>query len=113
MMTLSSQWIAITRISFHMLCNIFPENLISYVFQHFSRKFNEVKSQFDSPIPIVVAGGTSMPSGFGKKIKSVISTLDLPFEIKEIKRAASPRNAVVTGCLIQAILTQKKLIAGP
>jgi hypothetical protein len=84
-------------------------NMIEFVFKKFAEKFSKVKSQFDAPIDIVVAGGTSMPNGFGKKIKSVIGSLELPFEIKNIKRAASPRNAVVTGCLTQAIITQKKL----
>jgi hypothetical protein len=86
-------------------------SMVEFVFKKFAEKFAKVKSQFEVPIEIVVAGGTSMPNGFGKKIKSVISTLELPFEIKNIRRAANPRNAVVTGCLAQAVITQKKLIS--
>jgi hypothetical protein len=39
----------------------------------------------------------------------VIRGMDLPFKIKEIRRAADPRNAVVKGCLVQATISQKKL----
>lgn len=85
------------------------DNMLQYIFKNFSGKFLEVKSQFDAPIDIVVAGGTSMPKGFINKIKNVIGSLDLPFEIKEIRRAKDPRNAVVSGCLVQAIISQKKL----
>lgn len=85
------------------------DNMLQYIFKNFSSKFLEVKSQFDAPIDIVVAGGTSMPKGFINKMKRVIESLDLPFEIKEIRRAKDPRNSVVSGCLVQATISQKKL----
>lgn len=84
-------------------------NMIEYVFNHFAKKFDSVKSQFDAPIEIVVAGGTSMPKGFDKKLEEVIKGLDLPFSVKNIRRATDPRNAVVKGCLTQAVITQKRL----
>lgn len=85
------------------------DNMLQYIFKNFATKFLEVKSQFDAPLDIVIAGGTSMPKGFVNKVKSVIQSLDLPFEVKEVRRAKDPRNAVVTGCLTQAIISQKKL----
>jgi actin-related protein len=87
----------------------FYSNLIEYVFKNFAKKFAEVKSQFESPLPIIIAGGTSMPKGFCEKIKSVISTLDLPFKIKDVVQSKDPRNSVVKGLLIQAQITQKKM----
>lgn len=84
-------------------------NMIEYVFKNFSIKFQEVKSQFDAPLDIVIAGGTSMPKGFINKVKSVVHGLDLPFMIKEVKQSSDARNAVVKGCLTQAIISQKKL----
>lgn len=84
-------------------------NMIEYIFKNFSNKFMQVKSQFEAPIDIVIAGGTSMPNGFDDKVKKVIESLDLPFEIKEVRRAKDPRNAVVSGCLTQALISQKKM----
>jgi len=84
-------------------------NMIEYVFKNFSVKFQKVKSQFDAPLDIVIAGGTSMPKGFRNKVKAVINDLDLPFKIKDVKHSSDPRNAVVKGCLTQAIISQKKL----
>ncbi len=83
--------------------------MIKYVFDLFSKKFQEVKSQFDAPLDVVVAGGTSMPKGFVNKLKATISTMSLPFSIKEVRHARDPRNAVVEGCLAHAIVSQKKL----
>ena len=83
--------------------------MIKYVFNQFSEKFSEVKSQFDAPLPVVLAGGTAMPKGFCRKVEEVIKGMKLPFAIKEVKLASNPRNAVVKGCLLQARITQKKL----
>jgi len=83
--------------------------MIEFVFSHFAKKFAAVKSQFDAPLDIIVAGGTSMPKGFCKKLEEVIKRMDLPFKIKEIKHSADPRNSVVKGCLTQASITKKKL----
>lgn len=84
-------------------------NMIEYVFKNFAVKFQEVKSQFDAPIDIVIAGGTSMPKGFRNKVQAVINNIDLPFKIKDVKQSSDARNAVVKGCLTQAIISQKKL----
>lgn len=82
--------------------------MIDYVFKLFGKKFQEVKSQFTQPLDIVVAGGTSMPKGFCKKLEKIVRGMQLPFQIKEVRHAKSPRNAVVEGLLTQAIITQKK-----
>lgn len=91
--------------------NAYYENMLKYVFKNFAVKFQEVKSQFDAPLDIVIAGGTAMPKGFRDKVKAVINDLDLPFQIKDVKQSTDARNAVVKGCLTQAIISQKKLAA--
>jgi len=89
--------------------NVYYGAMIENVFKHFSKKFIEVESEFDAPLDIVIAGGTSMPKGFQKKVEEVVRGLKLPFEIKEIRVSSDPRNSVVKGCLTQAIITQKKI----
>lgn len=89
--------------------DVYYTNMIEYVFKNFARKFLKVKSEFEAPLDIVIAGGTSMPNGFKEKIESVVKKMDLPFKIKNVKQSKDPRNAVVKGCLTQAIISQKKL----
>ena len=84
-------------------------NMIEYTFKNFAKKFKKVKSQFETPLDIVLAGGTSMPNGFENKVRKVVQELDLPFEVKEIRKSKDPRNSVVKGLLIQAIISQKKM----
>jgi hypothetical protein len=93
-----------------MALDAYYDVMLKHVFTLFAKKFQEeVKSEFDQPLPIVVAGGTSMPKGFINKLTTVINSLTLPFKVKEIKHAKDPRNAVVEGCLAHAIASQKKL----
>lgn len=82
--------------------------MIEHVFKLFGKKFQEVKSQFTQPLDIIVAGGTSVPKGFCEKVEKIVRGLNLPFQIKEVRQAKSPRNAVVEGLLTQALITQKK-----
>jgi len=89
--------------------DVYHQNLIKYVFKNFAKKFESVKSEFEAPLDIVIAGGTSMPKGFRDKVEKVVRSLDLPFEIKDIKISKDPRNAVVKGLLTQAIISQKRL----
>lgn len=88
-------------------------NVVEYVFTEFAKQFQSVKSQFEAPLDIVVAGGTSSPKGFvDHKLEPVVRGLELPFQIRTIKHAKDPRNAVVDGCLAYAVAAQKKLEKG-
>ena len=89
--------------------NAYYESMIEYVFKLFAKRFAAVKSRFEAPLEVVVAGGTSLPKGFSKKIESVIETMDLPFNISRVRQPQDPRNSVVKGLLTQAIIAQKKL----
>jgi len=89
--------------------NAYYESMIEYVFKLFAKRFAAVKSKFEAPLEVVVAGGTSLPNGFCKKIESVIETMDLPFNISRVRQPQDPRNSVVKGLLTQAIIAQKKL----
>lgn len=92
--------------------DVYYGEMIRYVFSLFGKKFQEVKSEFDAPLDVVIAGGTSKPKGFVNKTKSVIQGMPLPFKVKDVRHARDPRNAVVEGCLAQAIVSQKRLEKG-
>jgi hypothetical protein len=86
--------------------------MLKYVFNLFSKKFKEVKSEFNKPIDIVLAGGTSMPPGFEKKVEKIVSELDLPFKVNRVIKSKDPRHAVVKGLLAQAEIVKRKLDKG-
>ncbi|MEI6126397.1 MAG: hypothetical protein WCQ99_07575 [Pseudomonadota bacterium] len=53
-------------------------------------------------IPIVLAGGTSMPIGFKSKFEKILHQISLPIEISEVRMAADPLTATARGALINA-----------
>lgn len=88
--------------------DIFYQTMIEHALTNFSAKFRELKSQYESPLEIVVAGGTASVPGFIDKFKLVLEKQELPFKVKSVRLAESPLYAVANGCLVKAIAAEKK-----
>jgi len=56
----------------------------------------------DTPVDIVIAGGTSSPPGFDKLFREVITQANLSIKIGEVIRPEDPLFSVARGCLIAA-----------
>jgi len=59
---------------------------------------------FSSPIPVAISGGTSMPEGFVEEVKAAFVESGFPIPISEVRRSASPLEAVAKGCYLAASL---------
>lgn len=81
---------------------------IEYVLDQFLKQFVAIKDKFaiPRPIPIVVSGGTSKAGGFLEFFQQTFESnrRKFPIEIKEIRAASDPLNAVAQGLLVQAAL---------
>lgn len=88
--------------------DIFYQNTIETVLNKFAEKFNKLDSKIDFPLDIVVAGGTSLVPGFIDKFRSVVSTLSLPFTVKDVRHATNPFYTVANGCLLKALSIENK-----
>lgn len=60
------------------------------------------KTRADQPVDLVIAGGTSMPSGFDLLFKEVLEQAGLPIKIGAIIRPVDPLYSVARGALIAA-----------
>lgn len=91
--------------------SVYYENLINYVIKVFIKEFQKKADgvDLDNEITIVVSGGTSKPKGFLELFKQVFdeSKDDFPFDVKEIRAASDPLDAVAKGNLIFGIWEQK------
>ncbi len=87
---------------------IFYHTMIENALNSFAEKFNKLDSQIDTPLEIVVAGGTACIPGFIDIFSEVMSGLDLPFEVKKVRMSDNPLYAVSHGCLLKAISVENK-----
>ena len=62
-----------------------------------------VDLEINEPIPIIISGGTSLPTGFDDLFRKRFSKFDFPLDIEETRRAKNPLTAVATGLLIKSI----------
>jgi len=88
--------------------DIFYQNMIEHALNNFAEKFNQLNNRIDVPLEIVVAGGTATVPGFLEKFKVVMSSLDLPFQVKTVRMADNPFYAVSHGCLVKAVAAENK-----
>ncbi len=88
--------------------DIFYQNMIEHALTNFAEKFNQLDNPIATPLEIVIAGGTASVPGFLGKFKTVISEIDLPFKIKNIRLAENPFYTVAHGCLLKAINLENK-----
>jgi hypothetical protein len=60
--------------------------------------------KIDRPMPVVLAGGTSKPSGFLQKFDSLLRAGgDFPVEISDVRMAKDPLTTTAHGCYIAAM----------
>ncbi|MGA3024915.1 MAG: hypothetical protein ABSF98_09115 [Bryobacteraceae bacterium] len=58
--------------------------------------------RLESPIPLVLSGGTVIPRGFFEFFKKVLSTCELPVRLSEVRVSAEPLNSTARGALMAA-----------
>lgn len=82
--------------------------LIQYVIKNTVAYIASSKAlpRFTDPIPIVIAGGTSLANGYVEQFQKTIEQYadDLPFKVKEVRAAKNQLRSVARGLLIASTL---------
>jgi hypothetical protein len=85
-------------------------SLIRYIVDNLVKKVNAMKQgpKFMLPIPVVIAGGTSLAPGALEMFTEELYKQKhlLPFDIKEIRHSKKPLQAIAEGCLL-ALLSEE------
>jgi hypothetical protein len=63
--------------------------------------------QFEEPVDMVFAGGSSMVGGFIEVVRRELKNVDLGIKINEVRMAAQPFYSVSKGCLLNAQMASK------
>ena len=85
---------------------LYYRSLISYVLKNLKQRFALAKDvpQFTAPVPLVVAGGTSLVGGFAEVFAEELGSIDLGIPVSGVRRAEDAMTSVARGCLIAAAL---------
>lgn len=83
--------------------------MIEHTVAGIKRGFSDITKtvRTDTPVDVVIAGGTSSPYGFANIFKETIEQVDLPIKIGEIIKPNDPLYSVARGCLIAAEAASK------
>lgn len=84
----------------HTQYGLMIEHTVTGLKKGFAEAIKSVRT--DAPVDIVIAGGTSLPNGFGALFKEAVQQANLPIKIGEIIRPSDPLYSVARGCLIAA-----------
>jgi hypothetical protein len=55
------------------------------------------------PVPLVLSGGSAMPSGFRDRFEKILQDGDFPLPLSEIRMAADPLTSTAKGALVAAL----------
>jgi len=78
--------------------------MMDYTIKNLIKQFEDnFELELDDDIPIVIAGGTSLITGFLELFKETIKKHELPFDVSEIRMAAEPHTAISRGLLIKTM----------
>lgn len=84
---------------------IYYRDLISYTLRNIKERFESKadRPNFEDPVDIVFAGGTSMVGGFVDVVREELAKMRFPIPIKNVRRADDPLHSVAKGCLVAAM----------
>jgi actin-related protein len=82
--------------------SVYYDEMVERMVHHISHQFNDLNSELDGEVEVVVAGGTSMAPGFCKRLETAIKASDLPFEVYRIRHSETPFYSVSQGACIRA-----------
>lgn len=82
--------------------SIYHDEMMERIAKSICTQFKEKSSEMDGKIEVVVAGGTSMPTGFCKRFESVLKKANMPFDIYRVRQSETPFYSVSQGACIRA-----------
>ena len=82
--------------------SVYYDEMIDRMVHHIGNKFQNISSEMDGEIEIVVAGGTSMAPGFGERLRTAIKKSNIPFKIYRVRQSTTPFYSVAQGSCIRA-----------
>ncbi len=88
--------------------DIYYEELMRYTLASFAEYFQQSNSDIDRPLDVVIAGGTASVPGFIEKFRAVLSTIELPIQVRNVRLSKDPLKAPAGGALVAALSMERR-----
>lgn len=88
----------------HQVLAVYYNDTIQTLVTALKDAFGEARGlpRLGRPIPLVLSGGTTLPSGFRDRFEHILRQTEFPFSISEIRLAPEPLNTTARGALVAA-----------
>ncbi len=85
--------------------DIYYVDLVSHLLSTLEHvlKTTDKMPNINTPLPIVLSGGTVMPRGFQDLFEKGLRKVSLPLDISEVRVAADPLNTTAKGAMVMAL----------
>lgn len=86
--------------------SVYYNDVITQVVDGLTKSLGATKKlpKLSRPIPMVIAGGSSLAGSFRQELEKAVRGRKLPIEISEVRQALDPLNTTARGALIAAML---------
>ncbi|MEO8098902.1 MAG: hypothetical protein ABI811_14465 [Acidobacteriota bacterium] len=89
----------------HQVISVYYEDVIQNLVKSLKEAFERTGNlpKFSRPIPLVLSGGTAMPTGFRDRFEQLLSQQDFPVTVSEVRMASNPLYSTAKGALAAAL----------
>jgi hypothetical protein len=89
----------------HQVIGVYYDDMIHSLVTALKDQFTKTKSMppFNRPIPIVLSGGTALPTGFRDRFEKILWEQDFPIQVSEIRMSHDPLHSTAKGALVYAL----------
>ena len=89
---------------FHVI-GVYYDDMIESLVNGMREAFAKVRHfpRIGRPVPLVLSGGTALPSGFRDRFEKALNAVEFPVKISEVRLASNPLHAAAKGALVAAL----------
>ncbi|MGA2185559.1 MAG: hypothetical protein ABSH47_21275 [Bryobacteraceae bacterium] len=89
----------------HQVLGVYYDEMIRSLVQAMREAFAGCRTlpKLGRPIPLVLSGGTTLPSGFRERFEKILKEENLPVPVSEVRLASEPLHGSAKGALIAAL----------
>jgi len=89
----------------HQVIGVYYDDMIRSLVGALKEAFARTKNMpaFNRPVPMVLSGGTALPTGFRERFEKLLWEQDFPIQVSEIRLSSDPLHSTAKGALIYAL----------